>query len=144
MLCNNVDVEKKGIDNVFDTYKSSKPEYNIISEDAKSNNLYNSIGIVLYIIFVSASMSCGFILEDERLNTKERILLSKVSEKQYYGAQLILYFFTSSIPVIEYFIICKVVNFNLGFNSEFILLLVTYISITGNIISIISIFHNKK
>ncbi|WP_195988070.1 ABC transporter permease [Clostridium sp. D53t1_180928_C8] len=127
MICNNVDVEKDGIDKVLDTFNNSKPEYNIISEVNKSKDPYNSMGMVLYIIFITAAMSCGFILEDERQNTKERILLSKVSERQYYGAQLIVYFLVSCIPAIEYYIICKVANFDFGFKYDFIVVLLMLI-----------------
>ena len=127
MICNNVDVEKEGIDKVLDTFKSSKPENNNISEVTKSKNPYNCMGIILYTIFITAAMSCGFILEDERQNTKERILLSKISEKQYYGAQLIVYFLTCCIPAIEYYIICKVSNFDFGFKNDFIVLILLFI-----------------
>lgn len=127
MICNNVDVEKEGIEKVLDTFSSSKPKYNNISAVNKSKNPYNAMGMVLYIIFITAAMSCGFILEDERQNTKERILLSKVSEKQYYGAQLVVYFLTCCIPAIEYYIICKVGNFDFGFKNDFIVLLLLFI-----------------
>lgn len=127
MICNNVDVKKEGIDKILDTFNASKPEYNNISEVNKSKNPYNSIGMVLYIIFVTAAMSCGFILEDERQNTKERILLSKVSERQYYGAQLVVYFLTCCIPAIEYYTICKIGNFDFGFKNDFIVLLLMFI-----------------
>ena len=127
MICNNVDVEKEGIEEVLDTFSSSKPKYNNISAVNKSKNPYNAMGMVLYIIFITAAMSCGFILEDERQNTKERILLSKVSEKQYYGAQLVVYFLTCCIPAIEYYIICKVGNFDFGFKNDFIVLLLLFI-----------------
>lgn len=127
MICNNVDVEKEGIEKVLDTFSSSKPEYNNISKVNKSKNPYNAMGMVLYIIFITAAMSCGFILEDERQNTKERILLSKVSERQYYGAQLVVYFLTCCIPAIEYYIICKLGKFDFGFKNDFIVLLLLFI-----------------
>lgn len=127
MICNNVDVEKEGIEKVLDTFSSSKPEYNNISKVNKSKNPYNALGMVLYIIFITAAMSCGFILEDERQNTKERILLSKISERQYYGAQLLVYFLTCCIPAIEYYIICKLGNFDFGFKNDFIVLLLLFI-----------------
>lgn len=127
MICNNVDVEKEEIEKVLDTFSSSKPEYNNISEVNTSKNPYNALGMVLYIIFITAAMSCGFILEDERQNTKERILLSKISERQYYGAQLVVYFLTCCIPVIEYYIICKMGNFDFGFKNDLIVLLLLFI-----------------
>ena len=127
MICNNVDVEKEGIEKVLDTFSSSKPEYNNISEVNTSKNPYNALGMVLYIIFITAAMSCGFILEDERQNTKERILLSKISERQYYGAQLVVYFLTCCIPAIEYYIICKLGKFDFGFKNDLIVLLLLFI-----------------
>lgn len=126
-ICNNVDVKKEGIDKVLDKFDDSKPEYNNITELNSSKNPYDSMGPVLYIIFITAAMSCGFILEDERQNTKERILLSKVSERQYFGAQLIVYFLTCCVPAIEYYVICKLDNFDFGFNNDYIVLLLLFI-----------------
>lgn len=124
MLCNNIDMEENGVEQVVNKFNDLKPEYTMISKSNNKPNLLNSLGMVAYIIFVSASMSCGFSLEDERLGTKDRVLLSKVTERKYYCAQLLLYFLLSSVPAVEYFIICKAFNYNIGFSSEYILLIV--------------------
>ena len=125
--CNNVDIDKEGISKVLDTFNSSKPKYNVINKINDSKNPYVSVGMVLYVIFVTAALSCGFILEDERQNTKDRILLSKINEREYFGGQLIVYFLTSCIPAIEYYIICKLTNFNFGFKNDFIVLILMFI-----------------
>ncbi|WP_300869707.1 ABC transporter permease, partial [uncultured Clostridium sp.] len=127
MICNNVDIDKEGISKVLDTFNSSKPKYNVINKINDSKNPYVSVGMVLYVIFVTAALSCGFILEDERQNTKDRILLSKINEREYFGGQLIVYFLTSCIPAIEYYIICKLTNFNFGFKNDFIVLILMFI-----------------
>lgn len=126
-ICNNVDVKKEGIDSVLNTFSSCKPKYNNINKVKTTKDPYIVIGMVLYTIFITAAMSCGFILEDERQNTKERILLSKISERQYYGAQLLVYFLACCIPAIEYYSICKFVKFDFGFKYDFIVLLLLFI-----------------
>ena len=126
-ICNNVDVKKEGIDSVLNTFSSCKPKYNNINKVKTTKDPYIVIGMVLYTIFITAAMSCGFILEDERQNTKERILLSKISERQYYGAQLLVYFLACCIPAIEYYSICKFGKFDFGFKYDFIVLLLLFV-----------------
>ena len=126
-ICNNVDVKKEGVDSVLNTFSSCKPKYNNINKVKTTKDPYIVIGMVLYTIFITAAMSCGFILEDERQNTKERILLSKISERQYYGAQLLVYFLACCIPAIEYYSICKFGKFDFGFKYDFIVLLLLFV-----------------
>ena len=120
-------MKKEGIDSVLNTFSSCKPKYNNINKVKTTKDPYIVIGMVLYTIFITAAMSCGFILEDERQNTKERILLSKISERQYYGAQLLVYFLACCIPAIEYYSICKFGKFDFGFKYDFIVLLLLFV-----------------
>lgn len=146
-LCNNINVKKEGITKVLETYKASKPEYNIIKNPDKKTNINASVGIIFYLIFISAGLGCGYLLEDERDGTKDRILMGKVNEKDYYGALSFAFFILASVPALEYFIICKVLNYEFGFEKTYLLLVLLLISVLLAVmfnIFLASIIKNKS
>lgn len=128
-LSNNINVKEEGLDNVIAKYNESKPNYSIVSEGEQKTGIESSLGIIFYLIFVSAGISCGFLLEDEREGTKDRVLMSKITEKSYYGALGGIFFVLSSIPAVEYYIVCKVLNYEFGFEKSYLLLLLLLVSV---------------
>ncbi|MGL5416797.1 MAG: ABC transporter permease [Clostridium sp.] len=122
-LCNNIDVEEVGIEKVLEKYKESVPEYNLIKAEDKGVNIMATVGLMIYLIFISAGMASSVLIEDEKNGTRDRILMGKVKIKEYYGAMGIIIFLLSVIPVIEYYILCKVLKYNIGFSNEWVLLL---------------------
>ncbi|ADL52487.1 ABC transporter permease [Clostridium cellulovorans] len=121
-LCNNIDVKAEGIDNVIKTFRDSQPEYQIINKKDIKPSINTSLGMIFYLLFLTAGVSCGFILEDERQGTKERTLMGKISARQYYAGQCAIFFLFTAIPSIEYYAICKIFDYEFGFNNTILLL----------------------
>lgn len=128
-LSKNIDIKDEEIDDVLEKYMDSKPNYKIVGQEEEKGNINYSVGIIFYLIFMSAGLSCKFLLEDEREGTKDRVLMSKVSEKTYYGGLSIILFILSSIPAIEYFIVCKALNYEFGFEKTYLLLVLLLITV---------------
>lgn len=122
-ICNNVTVEEIGIDKVVKTFNESKPNYEIKTFEKSKVSIIASLGSIFYLIFIAAGMSCSFILEDEKQGTKDRTLMGKVSENQYYSGLCTVFFALTSIIAIEYFIICNVFKYEFGFENKIILLM---------------------
>ena len=99
--------------------------------------------MILYILAISAITICQYTLDDEENGTKERIIMSKISEKKYLLAQFLTFFSLATIPVIEYYIICKVQNCDIQIENEIYFILLLLLSfffsetliIRGNIIN---------
>lgn len=145
-LTENIDIEEQGIDKVIDNYIQSKPSYSLINDENRKTSINSSLGIIFYIIFVSAGIIAGYILEDEREGTKDRVLMSRVSEKAYYAGLSLIFFVLSSIPAIEYYVICKLCNYEFGFENTYILLIMLLISVLLAVvfnILVASIVKNK-
>lgn len=146
-ICNNIDMKNEGIDKVIETFKDSKPELNEINSVERKSRVANSIGLIFYVIFTSASFSCAFLLEDERLGTKSRTIMGKISEKEYYGAHLLVYLLLGAIPAVEYFVLCNVWDMEFGFDNKILLLVITLaiscLAVTFNVF-ISSIIKNKS
>ena len=146
LLANNIDLKNEGIDKVIETYKNSKPDYTLSKNEEKRTSVTSSVGIIIYLIFISAGFSTVFLLEDESNGTKERTLMSKVSEKEYYGGLSIIFFLSASIPAIEYYAISKIFNYEFGFNNTYLLLVLMLIFVLLAVVFnvfLTTVFKNK-
>jgi ABC-2 type transport system permease protein len=122
-ISNNMDVKKEGIDKVLNTYRESMPQYEVLNSKDRKPNILVSLGLIFYLLFITAAGSCGFILEDERQGTRERILMGRISERKYYISQCITFFIFTAVPSIEYYAICKIFHYEFGFNNTILLLI---------------------
>lgn len=127
-ISNNVEVNNNNIDKIIKDYKEYKPDYKYTNR-SKKTSILSSFGVILYLLMISASISCNFILEDEKEGTKERVLMANISEKAYFFAQCSVYFILSTVPAIEYYIICKINDFNFGFEHSYLLLIILFAAV---------------
>lgn len=132
---------------ILRTFNEGKPNYEIINNKKIKTSINTSLGVIIYLIFVSAGMSCGFLLEDEKQGTKARIFMANIHEKTYFGAVITIFFLLSSITSVEYYIVCNILGYNFGFENKWILLLlmllVTLLAVVFNIM-LTSIIKNKS
>ena len=146
-LCNNIDVKAEGIDKVIKTFRESQPQYEVLNKKNIKPSITSSLGMVFYLLFLTAAGSCSFLLEDEREGTKDRILMGNISEKQYYVAQCDIFFIFTAVPSIEYYAICKIYDYEFGFDNTILLLmlalLMSLLAVTFSIM-IASIIKNKS
>lgn len=146
-ISNNIDIKAEGIDKIIKTFRESRPQYEVLNNKDIKPSILTSLGLIFYLLFITAAGSCGFLLEDEREGTKERILMGKISERQYYASQCIAIFLFTSIPSIEYYAICKIFDYEFGFSNTIVLLflalLMSLLAIAFSIM-IASIVKNKS
>jgi ABC-2 type transport system permease protein len=146
-LCNNIDVKAEGIDKVIKTFRESEPKYEVLNKKDIKPSILSSLGMIFYLLFLTAVASCSFLLEDERQGTKDRILMGKISERQYYIAQCTLFFVFTAVPSIEYYAICRIFDYEFGFDNTILLLmlalLMSLLAVTFSIM-MASIIKNKS
>ena len=146
-ICNNVDVKAEGIDKVIKTFRDSQPKYEVLNKKNIKPSITSSLGMIFYLLFLTAAGSCSFLLEDEREGTKDRILMGRISERQYYVAQCAIFFIFTAVPSIEYYAICKIFDYEFGFDNTILLfilaLLMSLLAVTFSIM-IASIIKNKS
>jgi len=123
-LCNNIDVKSEGIDNVIKTFRASEPKYEELNKKNIKPSITSSLGMIFYLLFITAAGSCSFLLEDEKEGTKDRILMGNISERQYYVAECAIFFIFTAVPSIEYYAICKMYDYEFGFDNTVLLLMI--------------------
>lgn len=126
-LCNNIKVDESNISDVINTFKESKPELELIKTEKARGSINDSLGIIIYLIFIIAGMSCTFLIEDSRGGTKDRILMGNVREKEYYGGLGLVFVILTSIPVVEYYIVNEILGTTFGFENHLLLPLLTFL-----------------
>lgn len=143
----NISSENINPKEILKSFNEGKPDYKIINNKERRTSINTSLGVILYLIFVSAGVTCSFLLEDERHGTRDRILMGNIDEKSYFGAVISIFFLLSSISSIEYYIVCNILDYNFGFENKWILLLlmllVTLLAVVFNIM-LTSIIKNKS
>lgn len=146
-LCNNIDVKAEGIDQVIKTFRTSQPQYEVLNKKNIKPSIGSSLGMIFYLLFLTAAGSCSFLLEDEREGTKDRILMGNISERQYYVAECAIFFIFTAVPSIEYYAICKIYDYEFGFENTILLLMIallmSLLAVTFSIM-IASIIKNKS
>ncbi|WP_459480069.1 ABC transporter permease [Clostridium saccharoperbutylacetonicum] len=146
-ICNNIDIKSEGIDKVIKTFRDSQPQYEVLNKIDRKPNVTSSLGIIYFLLFISAAGSCSFLLEDERDGTKDRILMGKITERQYFAAQCIIFFIFTAIPSVEHYIVCKVFDYGFGFENTILLLacslLMSLLAVTFSIM-MTSLIKNKS
>ena len=126
-ICNNVDIKTEGIDKVITTFRDSQPKYEVLNKLDRKPSITSSLGMIYFVLFLSAAGSCGFLLEDERDGTKDRILMGRISERQYYVAQCAIFFIFTAVPSFEHYAICKIFDYAFGFDNTILLLFLSLI-----------------
>lgn len=143
----NISSENINPKEILKSFNEGKPDYKIINNKERRTSINTSLGIIVYLIFVSAGVTCSFLLEDERHGTRDRILMGNIDEKSYFGAVISIFFLLSSISSIEYYVVCNILDYNFGFENKWILLilmlLVTLLAVVFNIM-LTSIIKNKS
>ncbi|MEG0295277.1 MAG: ABC transporter permease [Clostridium sp.] len=120
-LCNNIDVNESNIDDVIKTFNESKPAFEFNEVEVAQGSINDNLGIIIYLIFIVAGMSCSFLVEDSRGKTKDRILMGNVKEKDYYGGLGLVFVILTSIPVIEYYVVNELIGTKFGFENHILL-----------------------
>lgn len=143
----NISSENINHKEILKSFNEGKPDYKIINNKERRTSINTSLGIIVYLIFVSAGVTCSFLLEDERHGTRDRILMGNIDEKSYFGAVISIFFLLSSISSVEYYVVCNILDYNFGFENKWILLLlmllVTLLAVVFNIM-LTSIIKNKS
>lgn len=118
-------------------YKENMPEYKVNDNEEKNISVMNSLGIIIMMILISGQVVTRFIIEDEINGTKNRALLSGISEKSYYGGIFIVFYLCSAITSVIYYTICKVLGFNFGLDNSIyflgVLLAINLLAVTFNL-----------
>ena len=97
----------------------------------------NSLGIILFLIFIVASNITNLLIENEENKTKIRILSSGISKFKYYFSLIFVFYIMSLMATLTYYILAKIFNIDFGMKNSInflvVMLLINLIALSFNI-----------
>ena len=128
----------------IDKFKEINQDYNdrntILSlndVDEQRPQIENSLGLIIFVIFIAAGNIANSLIEDEENKTKIRILSSGISRRKYYVSLIFVFYIMSSMTTLIYYGLAKVFNIDFGMektiNFLVVMLLLNLIALSFNL-----------
>ena len=117
---------------------------NKVKEDIPK--IQNTLGLIIFTIFIVAGNIANFLIEDEENKTKIMILSSGISKWKYYASMILIFYIMTSCTSLIYYLVGKILYIDFGMENTldflFVLLVFNLIAISLNL-SIISFVRSK-
>ena len=117
---------------------------NKVKEDIPK--IQNTLGLIIFTIFIVAGNIANFLIEDEENKTKIMILSSGISKWKYYVSMILIFYIMTSCTSLIYYLVGKILYIDFGMentlNFLFVLLVFNLIAISLNL-CIVSFVRSK-
>ena len=100
-------------------------------------NIQNSLGLIIFLIFIVSNNIANFFIEDEENKTKGRIFNSGIKKWKYYISLVFVFYMMSTITTLTYYIIAKILNMDFGMENSMnflvVMLLLNLVALSFNL-----------
>lgn len=114
---------------------STKLSLNDVNENRPK--IENSLGLIIFFIFIMSGNIVNFLIEDEENKTKIRELNSGVSKWKYYASLIFVFYLMSSITILIYYILSLIFNIDFGMKNSLnfliVMLLLNLVALSFNL-----------
>ena len=86
--------------------------------------IQNTIGLMIFTIFIVAGNIASFLIEDEENKTKMRILSSGINKWKYYISMIFIFYIMTMLTTGVYYIVSKILNIDYGMEKSSYFLIV--------------------
>lgn len=115
--------------------ESTKLSLNDINE--KRPQIEESLGLIIFVIFIAGGNIVNFLIEDEENKTKIRIFCSGISKWKYYVSLVLVFYIMSSMTTVIYYILAKVFSIDFGMENSInfliVMLFLNFMAISFNL-----------
>lgn len=130
--------------NDINEFKRINQEYRDTITDLSLNdvkhqrvNIQNSLGLIIFLMFIVSNNIANFFIEDEENKTKGRIFNSGIKKWKYYISLIIVFYMMSIITTLTYYIIAKIFNMDFGMENSInflvVMLLLNLVALSFNL-----------
>lgn len=121
-------ISKKDINKFKELNENYKDEVMKLSlNDVKDSKpqIENSLGLIIFLIFIICGNIANFMIEDEENKTKTRILSSGISKWKYYFSLVFVFYIMSFSTILIYYLLCKIfsIDFGMGNSRNFLIVM---------------------
>ena len=131
-------------DKDIDEFKNINLDYNSQITNLSLNKvkedipkIQNTLGLIIFTIFIVAGNIANFLIEDEENKTKIRILSSGISKWKYYASMILIFYIMTSCTSLIYYLVGKIFRIDFGMENTLdflvVLLIFNLIAISLNL-----------
>lgn len=127
-------------------YKDEMTQLSLNDVEEESPKIENSLGLIIFVLFIAGGNIANFFIEDEENKTKIRILSSGISKWKYYGSLIFVFYLMSSITTVIYYGLAKILNIDFGMENSInflIVMLVLNLVVLGFNLCIVSFTRSR-
>ena len=131
LKCDDLTVVASLSDGDINKFKDVNIEYNDQLTNLSLNNIKqdipkieNTLGLIIFTLFIVAGNIASFLIEDEENKTKIRILSSGVSKWKYYMSMIFIFYIMTMLTSSIYYLVGKILNIDFGMENSINFLIV--------------------
>ena len=118
-------------------YKDTVTNLSLNDVDYQRAEIKNSLGLIIFLIFIVSNNIANFFIEDEENKTKGRIFNSGISKWKYYVSLIFVFYMMSAITTLTYYILAQIFNINFcmenSMNFLVVMLLLNLVALSFNL-----------
>ena len=118
-------------------YNDKTTRLSLNDVDEERPKIENSLGLIIFVIFIVGGNIANFLIEDEENKTKTRILSSGISKWKYYLSLVFVFYIMSSITILIYYVLSKIFRIDFGMentlNFLIVMLLLNLVALSFNL-----------
>lgn len=148
LKCEDLSMIAKMSNKNIDKFKEINQDYNDKATRLSLNDVYeerpeieSSLGLIIFLIFIAGENIANFLIENEEIKTKKRILNSKINKWKYYVSLIIVFYIMLFMIILIYYILAKIFNINFGMvntmNFFIVMLLLNLFALSFNVCIVI-------
>lgn len=118
MISNMSNKDVKTFKDINQDYNDKNTKFSLNDVNEQKPKIENSLGLIIFLIFIIGNNIANFIIEDEENNTKIRILSSGISKWKYYFSLIVVFYIMSSTTILIYYTLSKIFNIDFGMENS--------------------------
>lgn len=135
LKCDDLSMVASLSDGDINKFKNINLEYNDQIANLSLNNInlntpkiQNTLGLIIFTIFIVAGNIASFLIEDEENKTKIRILSSGISKWKYYMSMIFIFYIMTMLTTIIYYLVSMILHIDFGMekSSYFLIIMAVF------------------
>lgn len=118
-------------------YNDKSTQLSLNDVDEESPKIESSLGLIIFLILIAGGNIANFLIENEEIKIKKRILNSGINKLKYYVSLIIVFYIMLFMIILIYYALAQIFNINFGMantiNFLIVMLLLNLFAISFNL-----------
>lgn len=134
----NKDINK--LKEINQDYNDKETQLSLNDVDKERPKIESSLGLIIFVLFISGCYIANFLIKDEESKIKIRIPRLSIRNGKYYASLIFTFYIMSSITTLIYYVLAKTFNIDFGMENSInflvVMLLLNLVVISFNLFTV--------